>query len=142
MERDRWVKAGLWFLAIQGGFVGVWALFFPGSFFSGFPGYGRSWVSAIGEFNEHLVTDVGAFNLAFAVLFAAAAYLLDAKLTLAAAGSYLVFAIPHLSFHLMNRGDLGALDVALQNASLLLIVAIAGWLAWNSRGALTAARNG
>lgn len=63
MERDRWVKAGLWFLAIQGGFVGVWALFFPGSFFSGFPGYGRSWVSAIGEFNEHLVTDVGAFNL-------------------------------------------------------------------------------
>ncbi|MEA3075620.1 MAG: hypothetical protein QOF60_528, partial [Actinomycetota bacterium] len=53
--------------------VGAWALAAPQSFFDSFPGGGRHWVSVDGPFNEHLVRDVGALNLAVAlVLFVAA----------------------------------------------------------------------
>ncbi|KQZ83257.1 hypothetical protein ASD56_13180 [Microbacterium sp. Root166] len=45
-------------------FVGVWAYFFPQSFYDSFPGVLGSWVSVDGPFNEHLIRDVGAMYLA------------------------------------------------------------------------------
>ncbi|MPZ70527.1 MAG: hypothetical protein GEU71_13520 [Actinobacteria bacterium] len=132
MDRDAWVKAGLWFLVVQGLFVGVWALFFPSNFFTGFPGYGRTWVSPLGDFNEHLVTDVGGFNLAFAFLFGWAAVTLDRKVIVAGSLAFLLYALPHLSYHLAHSSALEPLDRVLQNGSLLVVIVIPGLLAWTS----------
>lgn len=132
MDRDAWVKAGLWFLVVQAAFVGIWALFFPASFFTGFPGYGRTWVSPLGEYNEHLVTDVGGFNLAFAALFGWAATTMDRRLIMAACASFLIFALPHFSYHLVHSSVLEALDVVLQNVSLLAVVVVPALLLWSA----------
>lgn len=132
MSRDAWVKAGLWFLVVQGAFVGIWALFFPGSFFTGFPGYGRTWVSPLGEFNEHFISDVGGFNLAFAFLFGWAAVTLDRKVIMAASASFLFYALPHFSYHLANSSVLEPLDRVLQNGSLLLVLVVPALLGWTS----------
>lgn len=52
------------FSALLAGFVGVWAYFFPATFYASFPGVLGSWVSVDGPFNEHLIRDVGAMYLA------------------------------------------------------------------------------
>lgn len=132
MDRDAWVKAGLWFLVVQGVFVGVWALFFPSSFHTGFPGYGRTWVSPLGEYNEHLISDVGGFNLAFAFLFGWAAVGLDRKVIIAASLAFLFYALPHLSYHLAHSSMLEPLDRVVQNLLLLGVVVVPALLAWTS----------
>jgi len=47
---------------------GPWALMFPRAFYDHFPLPGKDWVSTLGPFNEDLVRDYGALNLALAVL--------------------------------------------------------------------------
>jgi hypothetical protein len=54
--------------------LGLWAAPAPRSFYDDFPGGGRSWVSADGPYNEHLVRDFGSLNLAIAVVLAVAAW--------------------------------------------------------------------
>ena len=68
MEVHSRIRASLWFLAVNGAVVGIWALFFPQAFYDSFPGMGRSWVSVDGPFNEHLVRDVGGSFLSLAQL--------------------------------------------------------------------------
>jgi hypothetical protein len=48
--------------------VGGWVSLAPTLFFADFPGAGRSWVSPLGPYNEHLVRDVASLNLALAAL--------------------------------------------------------------------------
>jgi len=48
--------------------VGFWALLAPRSFYDDFPGGGRSWVSALPPYNEHLVRDVGGLPSNLAVV--------------------------------------------------------------------------
>jgi hypothetical protein len=62
------LRVGMALLAVSPLGVGVWALFAPRSFFQDFPAAGRHWVSALGPYNEHLMRDVGALNLALLVL--------------------------------------------------------------------------
>lgn len=73
-----WLRARLLVLVATAFVVGVWALLAPRSFYEDFPAAGRGWVSSL-PFNEHLVRDVGALNLAFAVLLAYAATVLEGK---------------------------------------------------------------
>ena len=104
--------------------VGVWALFAPRSFFTDFPGLGGRWVSALPPYNEHLVRDVGAFYCAFAVLFFWIAATLDRIMMRVALITWLVAAVPHLIFHLYNRGALSSVGFALQTGALALLVAL------------------
>jgi hypothetical protein len=67
------VRAGLGILAVVQGVVGVWALLAPASFYARFPVSGHAWVAQLPPYNEHLVRDFGALNLALAVPLAAAA---------------------------------------------------------------------
>jgi hypothetical protein len=62
------------YVAFQSGVLGSWALLAPRSFYDDFPGLGRSWIAVDGPFNEHLIRDVGALNLALLVLVVAAAW--------------------------------------------------------------------
>ena len=80
--------------------VGVWALLLPRSFYDDFPSEGRDWVSALGPYDEHLVRDVGALNLAHCALLVFAAVVLEKRLVQATLVAWLVYAIPHFAFHL------------------------------------------
>ena len=70
--------------------VGVWALLLPRSFYDDFPSEGRDWVSALGPYDEHLVRDVGALNLALCALLVFAAVVLEKRLVQAALVAWLV----------------------------------------------------
>ena len=78
---------------------GIWALLFPRSFYDDFPLPGSDWVSTLGPYNEHLVRDYGALNLAMAVLVLAAGVLLERRLVQVALITWLVFEVPHFVFH-------------------------------------------
>src|SRR3954471_13364403 len=51
-------------LAFTSAGIGVWAAFAPRAFYDKFPGLGQVWVAVDGPYNEHLVRDFGALNLA------------------------------------------------------------------------------
>ena len=102
--------------------VGVWALLLPRSFYEDFPAAGRHWVSALGPYNEHLVRDVGALNLALGALLALAAILPEQRLTQAALAAWLVYALPHFLFHATERDALSPLDNLANLATLGLAV--------------------
>lgn len=101
------LRIGLLVLSAFALFPGVWAIVAPESFFNDFPGLGYSWVGVLPPYNEHLVRDVGAFFLAFGVLFAAATVTLGKRLTIFSLIGWLFFAIPHLIFHI---GQLDGMD--------------------------------
>jgi hypothetical protein len=95
-----------------------------------FPLPGRDWVSALGPYNEHLVRDVGALNLALGVLLATAAILPERRLVQVSLLAWLVYAVPHFIFHLVtghafSLGDNVANIVSLGIAVLLPLVLLA-----------------
>ena len=101
MKRS-WLRATLLLLASASLVVWVWALLVPRSFYDDFPLPGRDWVSTLGPYNEHLVRDVGALNLALGVLLATAAILLERRLVQASLLAWLIYAVPHFVFHLVT----------------------------------------
>jgi hypothetical protein len=111
--------------------VGLWALPFPRSFYDDFPLPGRHWISALGPYNEHLVRDVGALNLALGVLLVLAAVLLERRLVQVSLVAYLACAVPHFVFHLTKGHAFSLCDnlanmVTLGIAVLLPLVLLAG----------------
>ena len=94
------LRAGLALLAATVLPTGLWALTSPRSFYDTFPFPGWRWVSKLGPFDEHLTRDYGAMNVAQGALLAMAAVHLETRLVRAALVTWLVFAVPHLVFHL------------------------------------------
>ena len=125
------LRLGISLLVFSALSVGIWALLAPRSFYDDFPAAGRGWVSAFGPYNEHLVRDVGALNLALGVLLVLAAILLDRWLVRAALAAWLVYALPHLTFHVTELDALPPLDNLLNVISLglavLLPLVLLGW---------------
>jgi len=111
-------------LALPNLALGAWAVLAPHSWFDDFPGGGRHWVSALGPYNEHLSTDVGAFFLAMGALLLFAGIVLDRLLIQAALGALLIFSVPHLIWHLGELGPYGTLDTVLNLISLSLLVVV------------------
>jgi hypothetical protein len=95
-----WLRIGLLFVAAAPLVGGFWALLFPRAFYDDFPLPGSAWVSTLGPYNEHLLRDYGALNLAMAVLLLAAGILLERRLVQVALITWLVFEVPHFIFHL------------------------------------------
>jgi hypothetical protein len=129
--RRSWLRAGLLLLASASLVVGVRALLVPRSFYDDFPLPGRDWVSTLGPYNEHLVRDVGALNLALGVLLATAALLLERRLVQISLVAYLVYAVPHFVFHVttghaFSLGDNLANMFTLGIAVLLPLVLLVG----------------
>ena len=127
-------RLALAFLGVVGLFVGIWALFFPRAFYDVFPGFGHVWVSPDGPYNEHLVRDVGALNLAIGIL-AGLALVRRAWVSPFTVGLVtLAYTLPHFIYHLTKRtllepidqlGELIALAAALI-ASVVLTASRAG----------------
>jgi hypothetical protein len=130
--RQRLLRGGLLLLAATPLVGGLWALLVPRAFYEDFPLPGRDWVSTLGPYNEHLVSDYGALNLALAVLLVVAAFLPERRLARVALTTWLVFEVPHFVFHLgqthhfsarSNWEQLGGLGLLVVFPLLLLFFA-------------------
>lgn len=115
---NRVARILLWLMAASAVVVGAWAEFTPRSFYDDFPGGGRHWVSVDGPFNEHLVRDVGALNLALAVVTIAAAIAFTTWLVRATALASLAYSVPHLIYHIRHLDHYGTADKVGNVASL------------------------
>jgi hypothetical protein len=137
MTPRRIVRIALALLALIGLQVGFWAAFAPQSFYDDFPGAGRIWVSVDGPYNEHLVRDVGALNLALAVVAIVAFVTLSRAAVLAAGGAWLAYGLPHLVYHVRHADALDGADqvaVPLTLALNALLAALVLWTAWRNPG--------
>ena len=109
---NRWVRAGIGFLAASQTSVGIWALFFPVNFFS---------LEVVGmgmAYNEHLMRDYGAMTLASAVVLGVATVHMGRILTVVALAMYLTWAVPHFIVHLTM------LDHIAPSTGVVLIIAL------------------
>jgi 4-carboxymuconolactone decarboxylase len=111
---------------------GLYALFAPHSFYSDFP-VGRGWVAALPSYSEHLVRDVGGLFLATAVALLAAAWFMQRRLILVAAGSFLLFSVPHAIYHLLNLGPYSTGDAIANVIGVLAIVFLPAWVLFELR---------
>ena len=121
---SRLLRGGLVLLGVGAVVPGLWALFAPESFYKDFPGAGFAWVELLPPYNEHLVRDVGAFYLGYAVLLFTAAVMMDARVTRVALVAWLVAAIPHFIFHLTHLDGYETNDAIVQSIALGLGVAV------------------
>jgi len=132
---ERLVRPILLLLALGAVQVGLWLLISPRSFYDDFPGFGRTWVSVDGPYNEHAFRDFGNGQLALAVVLLAAFVRPHRYLVRTAALAYLLGAVPHLLYHanhldLYDTGDQVANLVAL-GATVVLPAIL---LLWTFRG--------
>jgi hypothetical protein len=123
--RETALRIGLAVLAIPSLVIGIWAGFFPRSFYEDFPGLGRMWVAPDGPYNEHLVRDVGELNLALVVVTVAALIWLTPVLVRAVLGAWLVYSVPHLVYHLRHMSPFGTDDQVSIGASLAIVPIVA-----------------
>src|SRR5918998_5222711 len=120
--RGGWLRSGLLVVATTTLGGSLWALPFPRSFYGDFPFPGWGWISTLGPYNEHLVRDYGAMNLALGVLLVSAAISPERRLSRVALLTYLVFAIPHFVFHTTQTHHFSLFHNMLQLGSLGLLV--------------------
>lgn len=126
MNARLWTKIALVYLAFQSVQLGLWALLAPKSFYDGFPGFGRAWISIDGPYNEHLVRDVGALNLSLFVLLVAAIITMSRQLVTTAAIASLAWGVPHVIYHLVNTdGYESGLDSAASTGGLVFFAVVA-----------------
>ncbi len=114
-------RGALAILLISALSVGLPATLAPHAFYDGFP-FVRHWVDLLPPYNEHLVTDVGGLYLGFAVLFAWAAWTLQATLVRAVCGAWLLTAAIHLIFHASHLEGFSTGDAIAELASLAFLL--------------------
>ena len=109
-------RFALLMLAVAGLYQGLWAQAGPRSFFEQFPG-GMSWIAIEGTYNEHLVRDIGGLVNGLSVVAIVAAWSLSRPLLAANALGWLVYALPHLVFHVSHPLD----DAGMQALNVLVL---------------------
>src|SRR3954452_21736875 len=120
----RLMRAGLAIIAIAPAWVGIWATAAPRSFYDDFPGT-SSWVAPLGPYDEHLVRDVGVFQLGLLVVVLFALVTLERRVVQAALVASIVAGLPHLIYHLTATGPLSTADNVLSLTALAAPVVIA-----------------
>jgi hypothetical protein len=127
-------RAALWISAASAAGVGLLAAFAPRAFYDDFPFLGH-WVDRLPPYNEHLVTDVGALYLAFALLFAWAAVTLQRQLVQAACAGWILFGVLHFAFHARHLHGFGTADAVGELVSLAVVAALPLLALWAARPA-------
>jgi hypothetical protein len=123
-------RASLGLIAAAQAEIGFWGLIAPHGFYTGFPGAGHHWVSAIGPYDEHLVRDFAALSLGFAVLMAGAAIWFERRLVLVAGSAFIAGTLPHFAYHLTTTDHLSAADNAASLGSFALELGLAVLAMW------------
>ncbi|WP_223628214.1 hypothetical protein [Microbacterium sp. EST19A] len=113
----------LWVLAAFGLLVGPWALLFPAHWYETFPdGFANAgldqWILLDGPFNEHMIRDIGAMNLALAAASIFAALSRSTTAARVAAVAWITFSAPHLIYHVQHLHGLSTLDTIVEPISL------------------------
>lgn len=120
------LRLGIWFFAFVELAVGIVATLTPRAFYDHIP-----WVDLAPPYAEHLMRDYGAMNLALALVFMVAAITMDRLMVRTALAAYVLFAVPHLLFHVTHHqhyptsaavGETTALVVAVLLPIVLLIL--------------------
>lgn len=104
--------------------LGVWSFTAPQSFFEDFPISGMGWVSALGPFNEHLVTDFGAAEVGLAVAAIGVGRVRSASGALAVLWGFFTFGILHLTYHLETFSEFSVASATSQAVALTLFVIV------------------
>ena len=120
-------------LTVSATTVGAWAAFTPRSFYDDFPGLGQIWVAVDGPYNEHLVRDVGALNLALAAISICAFLTLSRPTIVAAAFGWLAYGIPHVIYHARHLGVFDGAEGVAVIASVSSTSAVALAVLWLER---------
>jgi hypothetical protein len=95
------------YFALQGLALGIYAVLAPEHYFEHFPGAGHAWVALDGPYNEHLMRDYGALNLALGAVALCALIFASRELVITAAIAEIVYAIPHVAYHLAHPSRIG-----------------------------------
>lgn len=104
--------------------TGLWPLLSPLGFYQDFPGFRHGWVSMDGAFDEHLIRDFGALNLALAATLIGAAVIGTTAVARLAAVAALLFAVPHFVYHLGHVGHFATVDRVMILSTLALGVLV------------------
>ncbi|BBY07296.1 hypothetical protein [Mycobacterium noviomagense] len=112
------LRAGLWALTLVQFAVGILATVTPRSFYDHVP-----WVDLAPPYAEHLMRDFGSMNLALAVVSLVAAITMDRLLVRTMLAAYVVFAIPHLIFHVTHHQHYGT-GAAVGETTALVVAAL------------------
>jgi hypothetical protein len=120
----RALRIGLAIAALPAAWIAVWALVAPHGFYTGFPGGGRHWVAPLGAYDEHLVRDVGAFELGLFAVALFAFVTLERRVVQAALVAFAVSGLPHLVYHVTATGPLSTTNNVLSLAGLALGVVL------------------
>ena len=125
------LRLGMVLLIVPQAIAGLWAFVSPRSFYDDFPGFGRTWVAPIGDYNEHFIADTGNLLLVMCLLLAVAAFYLERRLVRIALVLWLAFAVPHFIAHVRltelfstsdNLGNVGTLGIAVLLPIVLLFL--------------------
>lgn len=123
MRSSAIARAALWITAASAAGVGLVAAFAPRTFYDDFPYVGH-WVDRLPPYNEHLVTDVGALYVGFALVLAWAAAMLRRELVQAACWGWIVFSVLHFVFHMRHLDGFGTGDAVQELVSLAVVIAL------------------
>lgn len=129
MRSSSIARGALAALALANAAIGLLAWLAPRTFYDDFPFVGH-WVDRLPPYNQHLVTDVGAFYLGFAVVLGWAAWTLQRELIRAACAGWIVFSLLHFAFHATHLDDFGVGDAVAELLSLAAVVALALLALW------------
>jgi ABC-type thiamin/hydroxymethylpyrimidine transport system permease subunit len=122
--------------------IGLWTFFFPESFFDDFPVSGASWVSTLGEYNEHLTRDYGAAQIGLAVA-AIGVGLRGGRAGIGfVLGGYVVFGALHFGFHVGTFSSFSTASavtqgLALATSTVLPAFVLSGLFATTEKGNTT-----
>lgn len=97
-------------LAVAAAYQGVWAAAFPLSFYNDFPGPGLHWVAALGPYNEHLASDVGALNLALLVMSVWALRRPTQEAMVVTGGAWSIYNAIHFLWHMLHLHVFSTID--------------------------------
>jgi hypothetical protein len=123
------LRVGLWFLTLVELIVGVVATLTPRVFYDDVPG-----VSLASPYSEHLMRDVGALNLALAAVIFVATITMEQLMVRTALVAYLVFAIPHLLFHVTHHQHYPTTVAIIETTGLVVAVLLPVGLLALTRG--------
>ena len=111
------LRAGMWFITAVEITVGVVATLTPRWFYDNVP-----WVDLAPPFAEHLMRDYGAMNLALGLVTAVAAITMDRVMVRTSLAAYLLFAVPHLIFHVTHHEHYTASQAVGETTALTIAV--------------------
>jgi hypothetical protein len=114
--------------------VGIPATFAPRGFYNHYPFIGH-WVDHLPPYNQHLVTDVGEFELAFGLLFLCSARSRHPALLVPVCVVWALSQTAHAIYHATHLAHFSPADAVGEILSFIVLVALALVAIWLSRPA-------